>query len=202
MVLNLQRYLCQGITLGFGEKTVLRHLRENGITAGQSPIVVTNRVVERRVFTQAHQHRRLLYLEVGRVSRKIDLSSRAYADGIVEKVKLIEVHSDDFLLGVETLNTRRYHPFDRLLQGPGKDIMGSRGPDLLDQLLRQGRTATAAAEQEDGPRQRLGIYAGVLVKTYILCGYQSINEVGTQFRITDPDTVLFTVITSHRLHIG
>ena len=59
---------------------------------------------------------------------KIDLRGGLDTYGVVEEVKLIEVHEQDLVLGVKAFELGGNDPFDGLLHGTLKDVIGSWRP--------------------------------------------------------------------------
>ena len=69
------------------------------------------RVVITRVLAHAHEHSSLLELQVGWGGVKIHLGCGLNTHGIIQKIKLIEIHRNDLVFRIELLQLSRNHPF-------------------------------------------------------------------------------------------
>ena len=74
------------------------------------------------ILEHADEHGSLLDLEVGGLFAEIDVGGSLDAHGIVEEIEAVEIHIDDLVLGVESLELEGDHPFDRLLHGALEEI--------------------------------------------------------------------------------
>ena len=122
------------------------------------------------------------------------MSGRFDTHGIVQEVKLVEVHLDNFFLGVVALEFDGYHPFDRLLHGALEESVTWRGVQQFGQLLGDGRSAAGAfvAKYDGldyGAEQGTEVYAGMFFEASVLGGYQGVHHVLRNFIVVGIDTV-------------
>ena len=117
----------------------------------------------------------------------------------MEEVEVVEVHSDDLLLGEVSLQLDGDDPLNRLLQHALQRAVGLLRIELLGKLLRDGGTATSLvvaedASLDDGTAQGDIVDAGVLVETLVLGGDQRMDEVGADTVVIDRHTVAVVLI--------
>ena len=117
-----QRLCLEFGSLGFGDKVGFEHLLEHHVAAILTTLGVAHRIEVRRVFEHTHQRCSLLHSEVFRLLTEIYKRSRLYANGIIEEVELIEIHLNDFVLGVVAFKLKGNHPLHRLLHGTRNDV--------------------------------------------------------------------------------
>ena len=164
------------------EHSLLIHLVEHHIAACAHTVRIAEGVVIRRILAHTHQRSRLLEREVLRLLAKVNPSCALDAHGIVEEVKLIEVHLDDFLFGVVTLQFQGNDPLNGFLHGTFKDIGRLWRIELLGKLLRDGTTtAGTRLTHDDAFHKRTqngdGIDARMLFKARVLGGNERIAQV-------------------------
>ena len=99
----------------------------------------------------------------------------------MKEVEVIEIHSDDLVLRIVTLQLHSNDPFDGLLKGSLHSGVGCLGEKLLSQLLGDGRTSTSIllpheSTFDDGTSQSIEVDAGMLVETFILSSHQGLDE--------------------------
>ena len=99
---------------------------------------MTARVKVRRVLYHAHESGGFLDIEVFGVLAEIYIGGRFDSDGVVEEVKLVEIHFQDFLFGVLLFELYGNHPFDGLLHCAGKQAVAFGRIQLLGKLLSDG----------------------------------------------------------------
>ena len=112
---HIDRHLTRIVKLCPRDIPLFQHLLQHHIPTLLAHLIVTNRIVERRILTHTHQHRTLVQVQVIRSLTEVSLRSTLDAHSIVEEVKLVQVHRDDFLLRVELLQLNGYVPLYRLL---------------------------------------------------------------------------------------
>ena len=125
------------------------HLVEHHIAACTHAVGIAERVVVRRVLAHAHKCGGLFKREVLGLLAKVHPCGALDAHCIVQEVELVEVHLDDFLLGVVALQFERNHPLDGLLQRSFKDVGRLGRVELLGKLLRDGTATTGTRLTQD-----------------------------------------------------
>ncbi len=183
VVVQRQRQFFDAVSLCCGELASLDHLVDDYVAAVAHTVLVAQRVVVARVLEHADEHRRLLDLEVSRLLAEIHVGGSLDADRVVEEVKPVEVHIDDFLLGVEPLELYGYHPLDRLLQRTLEDVGRGLRIELLGKLLGYCRAAARrlVAHQyglDDRAGERAEVDARMALKPHVLGGYKRIDDMG------------------------
>ena len=95
----------EGVGLFFGKEAAFFHLTEHGIAAVHSGLFLplTGRVVNPRALAHSYKHSRLLDVEFCRHLAEVDVGRVVNAYPLVQKVKLVEVHRNKFLLGIAGL---------------------------------------------------------------------------------------------------
>ena len=121
--------------------------------------------------------------------------------GLVQKVELIEIQRNDFVLGVAGLELQGNDPLLEFLKDP-PDFGGSRFVEhLFGQLLGQGGAPALGTETDQRPSQGPEVYAGMLVKALVLGGDQGLHQMGGQLLVFGMDAVLFKK-SPHHFAIG
>ena len=139
-----QRGDLQRVVLLFGQEACLLHLFHDHRTARQGFLGAPDRVEQSRVLQHAYQHGGFLDVHLIRSLAEIDVARRTDADGVVAEIELVQIHVDDFLLGVEGLELDGNHPFNRFLHHASPEsARGLFRIELFGQLLRDGRTAAS-----------------------------------------------------------
>ena len=130
------------------------------------------------------------------------------ADGVIEEVKLVEIHLDDFLFRIVSFKLHGDGPLHGFLNESVHQPVRLGRIELLRKLLRY-RTAAAGvllAQQdclEQHSRQRHDVNAGMLHEALVLCGYQRIDYIWGNLGIVGIHSVVTTLIeTSHLNTIG
>ena len=100
----------------FGNITGLQHLPENHIAPLAATFRVSHGVKVRRVLAQSHQRGSLTQGQVTGVLAEIHTGGILYAHGIMQEVKIVEIHRYYLFLRVIFLQLDGYHPLYRLLQ--------------------------------------------------------------------------------------
>ena len=201
-VVQLKRQGREGVSCCLVYVAVFLHLAQDRVSTTGSAFRMTHGVIERRVLTHADQHRRFLYLEVGRRGGEIDLRSRLDTHGIVQKIKLVEVHQQNLVLGIEPFEFGSDDPFYWFLHSTLEDVIRTRRPQLLRQLLGEGRTTTGTSEFEHSAEHRFEIHARMTIETRVLGSYQRMDDIRREIRILHTYSVLVPVIASQGLHVG
>ena len=188
-----------------GKHSRLIHLVEHHIAALLHTLRKAERIVVRRIFTHSHQGGGFLHIEVLRFFAEIHPCCTANAHSIVQKVELIEIHLHDFILGVELFNLDGDCPLDGFLQGTFKDIGRFGRIELLRQLLCNRTTAagTLVAHNhtlDKRAKERLHINAGVLFKSHIFGGDESVFQVGRHLLEIHIGAIAFATIKFSHFH--
>ena len=164
----------QRITLFLGYIISLVHLLQNRIASSPSTFVMPHGIEVWRIFTHAYQCSRFLYFQFIRSSIEINLSSRLYPDCIIQKVKLIQIHIYNLLLGIKTLKLYGNYPLYRLLEQPFHNILGIWRKQQFSQLLGNSTTPSGTFLKKEAPfyhcsEKGFSIDARMLPETNILC---------------------------------
>ena len=114
--LQPERLKLQRVGRGGSEVAVFGHLRKHHISAFLHKLRTAKRVVKRAVFEHAHQHRRLLHIELRRRLVEVHIGRAFNPDRLVDKVVAVEVKGDDFLLGVVAFQAGGDDPLLGLLE--------------------------------------------------------------------------------------
>ena len=122
-----ERQRLELVAVGLTQESGFHHLLEHNIAALTGALGVANRIEVRRVLAHAHQRCGFLDVQVLRFLVKINLRSHLDAHGIIEEVKLVEIHLDDLVLGVVALEFDGDNPLNRLFQGAFKNVVRLRG---------------------------------------------------------------------------
>ena len=199
----------QGICDGLFEVAVFGHLTEHDVATVLHQFRAAKRIEQGAVFEHAHQHRRLLDVELRSRFVEVDVRRALNADSLVDEVVAVEVERDDLLLGVVPFEARGDDPLlgflqHRPLEETGRLVLV--GEEEFGELLRHRRPAAALAHEGDGTRQANEVNARVVVKARVLRADQGVHEVGrkglvpgvgTVFRVVPPED--FAV---HRIDAG
>ena len=161
--------------------TLLGHLVEHHVTTLKTTVRMADRIEIGGVFTQADEHSGLCDGEVLRILTEISVRSRLDTYRIVEKIEVVEIHGDNLILCIVTLQLNGYHPLYRLLQHALHHTVRRTGIELLSQLLGDGRTTTGTllSQQttlDDGTSQCDEIDTRMVVETGILGSHQRLDE--------------------------
>ena len=110
----------------------------------------------------------------------------------MEKVKIIQIHCNDFVLCVVTLQLNSNNPLYRLLKYTLQSRMCPLSIKLLSQLLSDSRTATSTFLTKDptlnnSTSQGVKVNTRMLIETHILSGHQGINQCRRELGIIDKD---------------
>jgi len=100
----------------------------------------------------------------------------------IDKVEFVEVHGDDFLLGVSPFQSDRDNPLPEFLKNPTPSTGSLSGKQQLGQLLgnRTGTSRTLLAQNDrfySHATQCLKIDSTVLIVTLILRGNKGFDQV-------------------------
>ena len=118
---------------------------------------------------------------------------------IIQKIKLIEIHTQDFLFGVVTFKLHRNHPFNRFLEKTLQCI--SRHifcKQLFGKLLRQSTTSTCIFLKHQTTfhkrtEQCFGINSRMFNKTDIFRRNKSIDNTGRQILVSCIYPIFLTI---------
>ena len=162
---------------------------------------ITHGVEQRRILAQADQRGRFRDGQVLGFLVEIGVCCRLNADSIMKEIKIVKIQSQDFLLGIGSLQLDGYHPLYRFLQKPLLHAAGSRGIELLGQLLGDGAAPPCAGLPQDstldeGTSERDEINSGVFVDALVLGRDQSLDQVWGNLVVRNRDPVLLIQIPS------
>ena len=194
MEIESQWAVPQILALCLSQESGLLHLFQHNITALQATLRLADRIEIAGIFAHAHKQSTLASIERHRIFAEVSLCGRLDTDSIVQEVEIVEVHPDDFLLRIETLQLQGDNPFDRLLQKAFLRCGCFLGVELLGQLLCDGATAARAfllqyATFHNSSHQCPKVDAVMLVETDILCGNKCLHQSRGQFIEVGEDTV-------------
>ncbi|OAV73763.1 hypothetical protein Barb7_02866 [Bacteroidales bacterium Barb7] len=196
--MECQREGLQGIALDLGEVSGVVHLFKHYVPPSARPVVVADRVEVGRVLAHAYEGGDFFRLQGLGCPPEIYTGGRFDANGVIEEVKLVEVHIDNLLLRVKPFETDGYHPFNRLLEDTFKHIFRAGREKLFGKLLGNGTPAAAAflhqyAALYHGTQQAQHINAAVIGKADVFRGNQGFDKVGGKVFIRHIDTVVHAV---------
>ena len=129
-------FLLVQVRIHLAQITSLHHLFQHHIAAFPATFRFAHGVEVRRIFAHAYQGGRFGHRQVLGLFIKIGACRGFDAHGIVEEIKIIEIHRDDFLLRVISLQLHGNHPLYRLLQSTFHRALRHIRVELLCQLLR------------------------------------------------------------------
>ena len=153
----------------------LLHLREHHVSSVAGTLRIAHWVEERRVLAESDERSCLGEGQVFRLLIKIGVCRRLDAHGIVQEVEIVEIESQDFLLGVVPFQFHGDDPLYRFLQLSLQRARCLFGIELLGKLLRDGTSTsgiglTQDTALHDGTPQRTEVDARMLVESFILRG--------------------------------
>ena len=183
------------VILRLGDVSSLQHLLQHHVATLQAALLVPHGIEIGRVLAQAYQQGCLLYGQIFRLLAEICVGGILDTHGIVEEVKLIEIHRHNLLLGEITLQLDGYHPLYRLLHEAFEGAARLLRVELLGQLLGDGTAASGIrlshdAALHDGTPQRHEVNAGMFVEPFILRSHQCLHHVGVYLVESHADAVL------------
>ena len=187
-------FLLEGIMSRLSDVAALEHLVEHHIAALAAALRHTDGIEQRGILAHAHQDSTFVHREIAGLLAEIGASGRLDAHGVVKEIEVVEIHCDDFLLGVIALELQGNHPLDGLLEQTLEGAPGSGTVELLGQLLRDGATAAGALLLEDaaldnGAQKRFEVDARMHEETLVLCSHQSIDQCGRQILVGHKDAI-------------
>ena len=94
----------------------LSHLMKYDITAFKTAFRMSYRIKIGRILAQSNQYSRLRNAQIFRIFAKIGVRGSLNTNSIMQEIKIIEIHSNDFVLGIVSLQLDCYHPFNGFLQ--------------------------------------------------------------------------------------
>ena len=97
------------------QKACFFHLHQHDIATLDATFRITDRVIEAGVLAHPHEQGTLASVHSHRLLAEVGLGGSLDAYGIMQEVEVVEVHVDDFLLRVETLQLEGNDPLDGFL---------------------------------------------------------------------------------------
>ena len=207
MKVQAERLFLQQAALLLTQFPCLHHLRQHHVAALAATFRLTHWVVVGGVLAHAHQRGALIDGKVLRGFTKIDIRGGFDAHRVVQKVKIIQVKREHFLLGVMPFEFYGYHPLNGFLQKALHRTFSRTGVELLGQLLRDGAAAACLflpqhAAFYHSTHQCPCVDAGMLVETYILGGHKSVEHAGGNAVVGYKYTVFVTRPRSQQTAVG
>ena len=98
---------------------------EDDVAAPAGLFLAAEGVVEGGVLAHAHEGGGFFYGEVAGLAAEVGVGGGFDADGVVEEVELVEVHGEDFFLGVVAFELDGDDPFDGFLEESFHDVVGT-----------------------------------------------------------------------------
>ena len=113
---QFQRFflICSGFR--FSQVTGFDHLIQHDITPVTTTFRFANRIKIRRILAHSDQRGCLAHGQIIRVLIKISFRCSFYTYCIMKEIKIIQIHSDDFLLSIIPFQSDCDNPFYRFLQ--------------------------------------------------------------------------------------
>ncbi len=139
--LDDQLFVLRGFELRRRDVAERMHALQDVLLARFCTRWIDHRVVGRRRFRQAGQHRRFRHGDVAQVFTKIDLGRRLEAEGALAQVDLVHVDLEDLVLGEVFLDL----PGQQRFIGLALEGLLGRQEEVACHLLRDGRGALARA---------------------------------------------------------
>ena len=188
--------------VGFGgfEVAVFGHLRKHDVAPVQHHLGAPQGVVQGTVFQHAHEHRRLLDVQIGSALVEVDVGRAFDAHGLVDEVVAVEVQRHDFFLRVVAFQPRSDDPLLGFLQhGTLKKAGGLVlvGEQQFGQLLGDRGPSPSFAHVSDGARQPDEIHARVAVVAGVFGGQKGIHQMRRQGLEAGVGSVLGVVASQH-----
>ena len=183
VVLQFQRQCLEGVALGFRNISRFPHLVEHHIAPSAGTFIVAHRIIERRILAHAHQRSRFLNLQIFRFATEVGKGSSLDATALFRNTELVEIHGEDFLFCIVTLQLYGQSPIRWLLEQTFHHIVGTGRIKLFGKLLGDGTATAGILLHQDtalhyGTRQGVGVNARMFGKTYIFRSYQALMILG------------------------
>ena len=177
------------------EISLFHHLCQNHITTFGTTFGISHRIEERRVLTHSYQCGRLFQGQFFRFLIKISIRGRLDTHRIMQEIKVVQIHCNDFLFREITFQLNGDHPFDGFLEDTLQCALRFLCIELLGQLLRNRTTTTCTGLSHqsafhDGTTERDEVYSRMLIETLILCGNESTHQIWRELVIINHDTIL------------
>ena len=193
LVIQSERECLQRIHFLLRQSAVTGHLSEDHIAAVQNQFRTTQGVEKRAVLQHAHQHGRLVNLQLVDVFVEINVGRGFDAHRLVQEIVSVQVECDDFVFGVKPFEACSNDPLFRFLQEGPLQSAGAvvlLREKLFGQLLSQCRPAPALTHEGNRPGQSDEIDAAVSFKTRIFGADKGLDQVVRQLPKPSIRTVL------------
>ncbi len=153
---------------------------QHQVTTLQRQLRITPRIVQRRTFNHADQHRLLIKTQfVHRAAKVVQAGQRETADLVVARlaeIHLVQVELENAIFAVARIHDHRHIGFTRFT--PQRAFVGEE--QVFHQLLRQGTAAlhrfTGGDIGEEGATNRVRADAVMLVEVAVFGGDQRIDQ--------------------------
>ena len=195
MELQLHLAVLHAVVFRLSQVARLHHLRHHHVAALLATVGESARVEVRGVLAEAYQRGALLQSQLARLLAEISVSGRLDAHRVMKEVEVVQVHSDDLLLGEVALQLDGDDPLDGFLQEAFHRAMRLLRIELLGQLLGDG-AATAGtllphdATLHDGSPEGWEVDARMLVESRVFRSHEGVDEVGRELVVVHHDAVV------------
>ena len=135
VIVKTEWELFEGISLGLVKFPGFDHLVDDYVPPVACAFLMSERIVETRIFEHPDKHGGFLYLQVSGFFAEVDVGGGFYSHGIVEEVESVEIHVDYLVFCIVALEFDSDHPFYRFLDGAFQKIGGRFRIQLFCKLL-------------------------------------------------------------------
>ena len=200
-----KRTLAIFFALLLGDKFSLLHLLEHHIAAIDAAFGVPNGIKSRWILEHSHKCSCFFHAKFVWLLTEIYIRCGFHAHSIVKKVKLIEIHLNDFVLGIESLKFDGYHPLHWFLNGAGEKTVRFGRIEQLGKLLGDSAATTGifllqnhTAHQHT--QHSATVDARVTIESRIFGSYQRLCQIGRHIIEVHIHAITLAVIESAHLH--
>ena len=199
MKLQLNRLRRILVVISLAQISCLNHLSEYDISTFPTSFRISDRVIIRRVFTEANKCCCLNDCQIFRLFAKINIRGCFYTNCIMQEVKIIQIHRDYFVFGIITFQFHCYDPLYRFLKHTLQRRICVLGIELFCELLRDGRTSTCTFLSEetalnDSTSKSIKINTRMIIKANVLCSHQCLYQRLRQLCIVHHHTILAIIV--------
>ena len=204
LVIQFDGQRLQAVPLGLGDEIVLGHLVQDVVAAAQRLVVVEHRIVAGRLVDHTHQAGALLHEQFGGILAEEGIGCGLDSVGVAAEEDGVEIHRDDFVLGVVALELDGRNPlldldthhledaaefvaveFLTRIEGLGQ-LLGDGGTAALAGVVQEERLETHAGQSAE-------VDAGMLVEAGVFRGDHRIDQRLRKVGVLDERAVLYMI---------